>query len=98
MIGERKDRLRRRPETIRYFFLAVSNTTVHTGVSWGGLDYVHKTHGVVGLFLSDLTNGTTTQVKEPVDVFMARWRLNYNNPGWDYQEELKKGISVPVFG
>lgn len=88
MKGERSDRLRRRPESVRYFYLAVSNTQIHTGVSYGGLDYVVKNHGIVHLFLADLVTMTITEVKEPVADFMAKWRLNYNVPLWDYAKEL----------
>lgn len=84
MALERSDRLRRRPENVRYFYLAVSNTTLHTGVSYGGLDYVRKNHGVKELYLSDLQTGNVFRVNEPIDDFMLKWREHYNDPEWMY--------------
>lgn len=94
MKGERTDRLRRRPEMVRYYYLAVSRTTLHTGLSYGGLDYVRKNHGIVELHVSDLLNGKVVKVTEPPEDFMKRWRNNYNNPEWDYEAELKAGVLV----
>ncbi len=86
--GERTDRLRRRPDTVRYFYLAVSNKTLHTGISWGGLKYVKDNHGVEQLFLADLVTGSVYAVAEDIKTFMQRWRLHYNKPDWDYAKEV----------
>ena len=97
MKGERTDRLRRRPTVIRYFFLAVSHTTIHTGVSYGGLDYAHSHHGVASLYLADLLTEKVVQVTEPIEDFMARWRAHYNDPDWDYVRDITEGFPVPRF-
>lgn len=97
MKGERTDNLRRRPKGVRYFFLAVSRTTIHTGVSYGGLSYAHTRHGVESLYLADLFTEKVIQVNEPVEDFMARWRAHYNDPKWDYAREISEGIPVPKF-
>ena len=98
MKAERKDALRRRPNKVRYFYLAVSKTTLHTGMSHGGLSYAHNKHEVVALYIADLVKQTVTEVKEPVDKFLNRWRLNYNVPEWDYAKEIEKGIPAPDLG
>jgi len=98
MKGERTDKLRRRPEAVRYFFLAVSNSgSIHTGVSHGGLNYVFKNHGVEALYLADLFTEKIISVGEPAKDFLARWRAHYNNPEWNYVKELEENISVPIF-
>lgn len=97
MKGERTDKLRRRPDKVRYFYLAVSKKTLHTGMSHGGLHYVEKNHTVVALYLSDLVTKTVMEVKEPILEFMNRWRLNYNNPAWDYAKEIEDGVIAPTF-
>ena len=93
---ERSDRLRRRPEKIRYFYLAVSRTTLHTGMSYGGLDYVLKNHGVVALYVADLATLTVIESKEPAEDFLKRWRAHYNEPAWDYAKELESGVPAPL--
>lgn len=85
-LGERTDVLRRRPVNVRYFYLAVSDKTLHSGLSYGGLDYVRKNHKVEEIYLADLLKEKVTKVNEDVDEFMKKWRLNYNNPMWDYPE------------
>lgn len=93
---ERSDKLRRRPETVRYFYLAVGSENLHTGMSWGGLKYVQKTDGVEGLFLSDLTTGKVTQVTEDIDTFLDLWRNNYNDPTWEYKPSKLAGKADEV--
>lgn len=95
--GERTDRLRRRPEKVRYFYLAVSNSTLHTGISHGGLSYAHRNHEVQALYLADVLNETVVEVKEPVEDFMNRWRAHYNDPAWDYAKEIAEEIPAPRF-
>jgi len=97
MKGERTDILRRRPRGVRYFFLAVSHTTIHTGVSYGGLNYANSKHGVEELYLSDLMTEKVIQVTEPVEDFMARWRAHYNDPTWSYSRDIEEGMPVPKF-
>lgn len=83
MGANKSDLLRRRPESVRYFYMAVGGTTLHTGASYGGLQYVQKNHGIEALYLSDVVTGQTREVADPAD-FMARWKDNYNDPGWSY--------------
>lgn len=97
MKGERTDKLRRRPIGVRYFFLAVSHTTLHTGVSYGGLQYAHSKHGVEVLYVADLVTEKVIQVTEPIEDFMARWRAHYNDPDWDYVRDIDEGMPVPKF-
>lgn len=97
MKGERTDRLRRRPDNVRYFYLAVSPSDIHTGTSHGGLQYVVKHHGVTDLYLSDLVTGKVTKIGESISDFMSRWRQDYNNAEWDYESDVLKGVPVPVF-
>lgn len=95
MKGERTDRLRRRPDKIRYFFLAVSGTTLHTGISYGGLYYAHTRHTVKELYLADLFRMDVMKVEEPIDDFMKRWRVHYNDPTWSYARDIEEGMPVP---
>ena len=95
---ERSDKLRRRPYKIRYFFLAVSRTTMHVGMSHGGLVYAHKNHGVTALYLADLATLKVIEVKEPVEDFLRRWRLHYNEPTWEYAKDVEHDIPAPVKG
>lgn len=81
--ANKSDLLRRRPASIRYFYMAVGGTTIHTGASYGGLQYVQKNHGIEQLFLADVVTGETREVSEPAD-FMALWKDNYNDPSWSY--------------
>ena len=97
MRGERTDRLRRRPDKVRYHYLAVSDTTLHTGVSHGGLQYVQKNHTVRALYISDLKTSTVIQVLEPVNEFMDRWRMHYNEPEWSYAKDIENEIPAPKF-
>ena len=96
MRKERSDRLRRRPRKIRYFYLAVSRSNLHAGMSYGGLNYVKVNHGVVSLYLSDLATLTVTPVTEPVEDFMRRWRAHYNDPTWDYAKDIENLVPAPV--
>lgn len=95
--GERTDRLRRRPNKVRYFYLAVSNSSLHTGISHGGIAYVAKNHQVKEIYFADLLNLTITRVDETVENFMNRWRLHYNEPAWDYARDIEEGIPAPNF-
>ena len=76
--------LRRRPETVRYFYLAVTPVNLHTGLSWHGLNYVRKNYEVIQLYLADLCTGYITLVTEDIDVFMEMWSINYSDPTWEY--------------
>lgn len=97
MKGERTDRLRRRPTKVRYFYLAVSNTALHTGMSHGGLHYVKVTHDVKSLYFADLVTKKVIEVKEPIIDFMNRWRLHYNEPTWCYEQDIEEGVSAPKY-
>lgn len=83
---ERTDRLRRRPNAVRYYWLVVTDDKIHTGVSYGGLDYA-RAKGIKALWLSDIVGNRVHKVTHKIDVFMLLWRENYNNPEWDYGEE-----------
>lgn len=93
----RVEDLRRMPDNVRYFFLAVSSKTLHTGLSWGGLNYVLKKYGIEQLYIADVVSGVVYKITEPVEDFMARWRANYNDPEWDYLRSIEAGEPVPVF-
>lgn len=90
-----RDILRRRPEKMRYSYIAVSSTNVHTGLSYWGLETTYKNHGVKDLYVIDLLRKIVVPVKEPVEDFMKRWRLEYDNPKWDYLQEITAGVPVP---
>ena len=79
------------------FFLAVSRSTIHTGVSYGGLNYANTKHGVESLYVADLFTEQVIQVTEPIADFMARWRAHYNDTDWDYALEISEDIPVPKF-
>ena len=81
---ERSDILRRRPNIVRYCYLAVSPETLHSGMSWGGLHYARKNHTITDIYLSDLKTMKVHRVTEDVNSFMEMWRANYNNPAWEY--------------
>lgn len=95
MKAERTDKLRRRPVKVRYFFLAVSRTTLHTGISYGGLQYANSRHGIIELYVADLVTRKIFIVNEPIEDFMKRWRVNYNDPKWSYELDIKENIPVP---
>lgn len=97
MKGERTDKLRRRPKRVRYFYLAVSNTALHTGMSHGGLHYVRITHGIEALYIADLLTKEVIEVKEPIGDFMNRWRLHYNEPEWSYKRDIEEGVAAPKY-
>lgn len=88
MALERTDKLRRRPDKVRYHYIAKSEENLHTGMSYGGLLYANKGHRVVALYLSDLVTKRVIEVTEPIDDFMLRWREHYNDPDWDYEAEV----------
>lgn len=96
MKNERSDRLRRRPKKIRYFYLAVSRSNLHAGMSYGGLNYVKVNHGVVSIYVADLATLNVIPVEEPVEDFMRRWRAHYNEPLWDYGKDIADGVPAPV--
>lgn len=81
---ERSDILRRRPAVVRYYYLAVSPETLHSGMSWGGLHYVRKHYVVTDVYLADLKTMRVHRVRESIDDFMKVWRFNYNDPDWEY--------------
>lgn len=81
------DELRRRPESIRLFYMAISASNIHTGASYGGLAYVVKNHGVESLYLSDLVSGVVREIEESAEDFMTKWRAHYDDTTWDYFAE-----------
>lgn len=93
-----KDGLRRRPNKIRYSFIATSENNVHTGFSYWGLETTLRKHGVNKLFVVDLLKKKVIEVKEPITDFMKRWRNNYNNTAWDYENDIKTDADVPNVG
>lgn len=94
---ERTDRLRRRPDRVRYFYLGISDNMLHTGLSYGGLQYANSKHTIKEVFLADLVTEKVIHVNEPIEDFMDRWRLNYNRPEWDYADDIAKGVPKPIF-
>jgi len=68
---------------------------LHTGMSYGGLQYADETHHIQELYVADLVNNTVIHVTEPIATFMVRWREHYNDPAWDYTDEIAKGVSAP---
>lgn len=95
MKAERTDNLRRRPHSVRYFYLAVSNNKLHTGISYGGLDYAYKNHGINQLYIADVVTQKVIHVQEKVEDFMTRWRAHYNDPSWSYEADVEYDIPVP---
>ena len=93
---ERSDRLRLRPKKIRYFFLGVSRTGLHVGMSYGGLYAADRKSTVTTLYVADLATLKVLEVKEPVEAFMRRWRAHYNEPAWDYGYEMEQDIPAPL--
>ena len=93
---ERSDKLRRRPDKIRYFFLAVSNVTLHTGMSYGALMYIRREHTLEDLYFADLKTMRIVHVTEPIEDFLARWRKRYNDPTWCYETDIWHGFPVPT--
>lgn len=79
------EELRRRPDVVRYFFMAVTPVNLHTGLSWHGLNYVRRNYEVTQLYLADLDTGVVTKVTEGIDDFMELWRTYYNDPAWEYK-------------
>lgn len=87
---ERSDLLRRRPEELRYYFLAVSDDgSLHVGTSHGSLEAVLKHYGIRELYVSDLIGGYVMKIEESVTSFMYRWSRNYNDVKWNYFEEVR---------
>ena len=84
---ERTDRLRKRPNSVRYYYMAQSENNTHLGSSYGSLVYTIKKNNIIKMFLSDIVIGKVFEVKEPIQEFMLKWRMNYNNPEWNYFEE-----------
>ena len=96
-VSEKSYMLRRRPHKIRYFFLAVSDVDIHTGVTYGTLQYILKKYEIHQMFVADLVTGKVIEVREGVHAFMNRWRVHYNEPGWNYEHELVESIPAPDF-
>lgn len=83
------DVLKRRPNVIRYFGLAVSSNGVHTWTAYGALRYIAQKHGPIKkLIVADLVRGIVFESPEKVEDFLLRWKKNYNNPKWDYKRDL----------
>ena len=96
MAKTRSDLLRRRPNVIRYYFMAVTDEgTLHTGMSYGGLDRVVKNANIVSLYVSDVVTSTCFKVPEDAKLFMRRWAHNYNDPDWNYAKDLTDSVSPP---
>lgn len=89
MPKERSDLLRRRPNQLRYFFLAVSDDgSLHVGTSYGSLDLTLKATGVKDLYVADVISNEVTHVEESVTSFMYRWANHYNDVTWCYADEM----------
>lgn len=87
----RSDLLRRRPDVMRYFGLAVTDKSVHVWTTHGALKHIVKTHSPVkSLIVSDLARGITFMSPESAEDFLIRWKRHYNDPAWDYKKALDK--------
>lgn len=87
--------LRRRPGAVRYFYLAVTSTNLHTGLSWGYLKRLDQSNKILTLYIADLVGGAVFKVEEPLEDFLSRWRYNYRDMGWNYLKDLENDIPVP---
>ena len=85
MVAERSDKLRKRPDIIRYHFLAVGENSIHVGLSHAGLSKASKKDKITSVYLSDVV----TKKIQKVDLvkFLAWWRENYQDPKAKYVEE-----------
>lgn len=88
MVAERSDRLRKRPEVIRYHFLAVGEKSIHVGLSHAGLAKAAKNDNIVAVYLSDVV----TKRIQKVDLvkFLDWWRENYQDPKARYVEDKEE--------
>lgn len=82
---ERTDRLRRRPDVIRYHYVAVGDRTVHVGLSHAGLAKAAKSDSITTVYLTDVVANRVQKVK--LEKFLAWWRANYQDPNAEYKEE-----------
>lgn len=88
--GVPADQLRRRPDQIRYHYLAVGKLDIHTGCSFGGLQYCNRQDGPLeAIYLTDLKNKVAYEIPESLNEFLDRWRKHYDNPSWDYFAEVQ---------
>lgn len=90
----KSEELRRRPESLRYFYMAISTTNVHVGSSYGGLKYVIDKHGVEQLFVADIVSSVAREVSESAEDFLAKWKANYDNAEWDYFAEYDAAVAA----
>jgi hypothetical protein len=81
---ERTDRLRKRPNTIRYYYLAVGEKNIHIGLSHAGLQKAAKTDNIIALYLSDVV--TKKVQKITLEKFLDWWREHYQDPSAEYIE------------
>lgn len=84
MVAERSDRLRKRPEIIRYHFLAVGTTSIHVGLSHAGLERAARKDPIVDVYLSDVVTKRIQRVN--LNRFLDAWREHYQDPKWEYVE------------
>lgn len=84
MAKERSDRLRKRPEVIRYHFLAVGEASIHVGLSHAGLVKASKHDKIVAVYLSDVV--TKRIQKVTLERFLDFWANNYQDPKAEYKE------------
>lgn len=85
MVAERSDKLRKRPEIIRYHFLAVGEKNIHVGLSHAGLAKAAKHDNIHSVYLSDVV--TKRIQKVDLNKFLEWWRHNYQDPKAKYEEE-----------
>lgn len=96
MTKTRSDLLRRRPQVIRYYYMAITDAgTIHCGMSHGGLEKIAKKSKVIEMYVSDLVNQTCFKIPEDAELFLRRWSHNYNDEDWDYLDELTRGVQPP---
>jgi len=96
MTRARADRIRRRPDVIRYFFLVLSNKgTIHTGTTHARLATIEKEYGIANLLIADVATGVVKTMPIAVEDFLEEWRNNYDDDSWNVWDYVKgKGSKI----
>ncbi len=84
--GERTDRLRKRPDTIRYYYMAAGTENIHVGLSHANLQKVMAKDEIHTVFLADVVTKRVRKV-DP-EKFLPWWRQHYQDPQAEYVEEV----------
>lgn len=88
MVAERSDKLRKRPDIIRYHFLAVGKTGIHVGLSHAGLVKAAKNDEITDVYLSDVVTKRIQRVD--LGKFLDWWKENYQDPKAKYTEDKEE--------